>query len=168
VVFSIDEKSQIQALDRTQPGLPLKKGRCGTMTHDYKRYGTTALFAARGCHWQGDWSVHVATPASGTAQIPAPHRMTLLPTCPRMAPCSPQSSTLRVGSADGHRPRLTATARDALRAPGRDEETGRRQPNKETWLAMGEDERPGVGPFLMSSGGQFRMALDTADTGGRA
>ena len=46
VVFAIDEKSQIQALDRTQPGLPLKKGRAGTMTHDYKRYGTTTLFAA--------------------------------------------------------------------------------------------------------------------------
>lgn len=46
VVFSTDEKSQIQALDRTQPGLPLKKGRAGTMTHDYKRYGTTTLFAA--------------------------------------------------------------------------------------------------------------------------
>jgi transposase len=46
VVFSVDEKSQIQALDRTQPGLPLKKGRAGTMTHDYKRHGTTTLFAA--------------------------------------------------------------------------------------------------------------------------
>lgn len=46
VVFSVDEKSQIQALDRTQPGLPLKKGRAGTMTHDYKRNGTTTLFAA--------------------------------------------------------------------------------------------------------------------------
>ena len=46
VVLSIDEKSQIQALDRTQPGLPLKRGRCGTMTHDYKRHGTTTLFAA--------------------------------------------------------------------------------------------------------------------------
>lgn len=46
VVVSIDEKSQIQALDRTQPGLPLKPGRCGTMTHDYKRNGTTTLFAA--------------------------------------------------------------------------------------------------------------------------
>ena len=46
VVFSIDQKSQIQALDRTQPGLPLKKGRAGTMTHDYKRHGTTTLFAA--------------------------------------------------------------------------------------------------------------------------
>jgi transposase len=46
VVFSCDEKSQIQALDRTQPGLPLKKGRCGTITHDYKRNGTTSLFAA--------------------------------------------------------------------------------------------------------------------------
>ena len=46
VVLSIDEKSQIQALDRTQPGLPMKKGRAGTMTHDYKRHGTTTLFAA--------------------------------------------------------------------------------------------------------------------------
>jgi transposase len=46
VVLSIDEKSQIQALDRTQPGLSLKPGRCGTMTHDYKRHGTTTLFAA--------------------------------------------------------------------------------------------------------------------------
>jgi transposase len=46
LVFSCDEKSQIQALDRTQPGLPLKKGRCQTMTHDYKRNGTTSLFAA--------------------------------------------------------------------------------------------------------------------------
>jgi len=46
IVVSIDEKSQIQALDRTQPGLPLKPGRCGTMTHDYKRNGTTTLFAA--------------------------------------------------------------------------------------------------------------------------
>lgn len=46
LVFSVDEKTQIQALDRTQPSLPLKKGRCGTMTHDYKRNGTTTLFAA--------------------------------------------------------------------------------------------------------------------------
>ena len=46
MVLCIDEKSQIQALDRTQPGLPIKKGRCGTMTHDYKRNGTTTLFAA--------------------------------------------------------------------------------------------------------------------------
>jgi transposase len=45
VVLSVDEKSQIQALDRTQPGLPMKKGRLGTMTHDYKRHGTTTLFA---------------------------------------------------------------------------------------------------------------------------
>ena len=45
-MFSVDEKSQIQALDRTQPGLPIKKGRCGTMTHDYKRHGTTTLFTA--------------------------------------------------------------------------------------------------------------------------
>ena len=46
VVLSVDEKSQIQALDRTQPGLPMKKGRAGTMTHDYRRNGTTTLFAA--------------------------------------------------------------------------------------------------------------------------
>jgi transposase len=46
VVWSVDEKSQIQALDRAQPGLPIKKGRSGTMTHDYKRNGTTTLFAA--------------------------------------------------------------------------------------------------------------------------
>src|SRR5712672_469613 len=46
MVLCVDEKSQIQALNRTQPGLPLKKGRCGTVTHDYKRNGTTTLFAA--------------------------------------------------------------------------------------------------------------------------
>ncbi|MGH8142496.1 MAG: IS630 family transposase [Steroidobacteraceae bacterium] len=46
VVLSLDEKTQIQALDRTQPGLPLKRGKCATMTHDYKRNGTTTLFAA--------------------------------------------------------------------------------------------------------------------------
>ncbi|MBU0482527.1 MAG: IS630 family transposase [Proteobacteria bacterium] len=46
IVLSCDEKSQIQALDRTQPSLPIKKGRCGTMTHDYRRNGTTSLFAA--------------------------------------------------------------------------------------------------------------------------
>ena len=46
IVLSVDEKSQIQAFDRTQPGLPMKRGRCGTMTHDYKRHSTTTLFAA--------------------------------------------------------------------------------------------------------------------------
>ena len=46
VVICVDEKSQIQALDRTQPGLPMKRGRCGTRTHDYKRHGTTSLFVA--------------------------------------------------------------------------------------------------------------------------
>jgi transposase len=46
IVLCVDEKSQIQALQRTQPGLPMKKGRCGTMTHDYKRHGITTLFAA--------------------------------------------------------------------------------------------------------------------------
>jgi transposase len=46
IVLSVDEKSQIQALERTQPGLPMKEGQCGTMTHDYERHGTTTLFAA--------------------------------------------------------------------------------------------------------------------------
>ena len=50
IVFSVDEKSQIQALDRSQPGLPLKPGKAGTMTHDYKRNGTTTLFAALNVH----------------------------------------------------------------------------------------------------------------------
>jgi transposase len=49
VVLSVDEKPQIQALDRTQPGLPMKEGRPATMTHDYERNGTTTLFAAQGC-----------------------------------------------------------------------------------------------------------------------
>jgi hypothetical protein len=46
IVLSVDEKPQTQALDRTQPGLPVKKGRCATMTHDDERHGTTTLFAA--------------------------------------------------------------------------------------------------------------------------
>jgi hypothetical protein len=50
VVLCMDEKSQIQALDRTQPSLPIKKGRAGTMTHDYKRHGTTTLFAVGSCN----------------------------------------------------------------------------------------------------------------------
>jgi len=54
VVLSIDEKSQIQALDRTQPGLPIKPGRCQTMTHDYKRHGTTTLLAGSACSTHGD------------------------------------------------------------------------------------------------------------------
>ena len=60
LVLSVDEKSQIQALDRTQPGLPIKKGRAGTMTHDYKRNGVTTLFAAL-----------VAAKAKGVTQMQA-------------------------------------------------------------------------------------------------
>ena len=65
VILSVDEKSQIQALDRTQPGLPMKKGRAGTMTHDYKRHGTTTLFAALNI-LDGSviGSLHAASPAS--------------------------------------------------------------------------------------------------------
>ena len=74
-VFSFDEKSQIQALDRTQSGLPMKKGRCETMTHDYKRHGTTTLSAgvppeliiANEClHGEGAPHCQGTTPVFGT------------------------------------------------------------------------------------------------------
>jgi len=52
LVLCVDDKSQVQALDRSRPGLPMKKGRCGTMTHDYKRNGTTCLFAPRSMCWR--------------------------------------------------------------------------------------------------------------------
>ena len=73
MVICVDEKSQIQALDRTQPGLPLKKGRCGTMTHDYKRNGTTTLFAALEV-LQGRviGQCLCAPSASGVLEVPAP------------------------------------------------------------------------------------------------
>ena len=64
VVLSIDEKSQIQALDRTQPGLPLKPGRCGTMTHDYKRHGTHHTIRGAECAgWHRDRPLYAAPPA---------------------------------------------------------------------------------------------------------
>ena len=66
LVLSVDEKSQIQALDRTQPGLPLKPGKAGTMTHDYKRHGPTTLFAAlNALDGTGRRPVHGAPPPSG-------------------------------------------------------------------------------------------------------
>jgi transposase len=80
IVFSVDEKSQIQALDRTQPSLPMKKGRKGTMTHDYKRHGTTTLFAAlntltgevlsqcRPRHTNEDWLAFLRLIARSTPQ----------------------------------------------------------------------------------------------------
>ena len=75
VVLSVDEKSQIQALDRTQPGLPMKKGRAGTMTYDYKQHGTTTLFAAAQCAGRyGHRTEHAAPPPSGVHPLPQPHR----------------------------------------------------------------------------------------------
>ena len=72
IVLCVDEKSQIQALDRTQPGLPIKKGRCGTMTHDYKRNGTTTLFAAlETLEGKVVGECHAETSASGVSEIPA-------------------------------------------------------------------------------------------------
>ena len=61
LVFCCDEKSQVQALDRTQPGLPMKKGRASTFTHDYVRHGTTTLFAALQCR---RWHRHRAVPGA--------------------------------------------------------------------------------------------------------
>ncbi len=70
VVLAFDEKSRIQALDRAQPGLPFKKGRRGTMTHDYKRHGTTDLVrGAGGGHREGDPRVHAAPPAPGVPPL---------------------------------------------------------------------------------------------------
>lgn len=65
LVLCVDEKSQIQALDRTQPGLPLKKGRCGTVTHDYKRNGTTRLLLLSMC-WKAP-SLDRVIPDIGTS-----------------------------------------------------------------------------------------------------
>jgi hypothetical protein len=73
IVLSVDEKSQIQALDRTQPGLPMKKGRLGTMTHDYKRHGTTTLFAARCPRRQGHWPMYAAPSSLGVHPLPERH-----------------------------------------------------------------------------------------------
>jgi len=74
VVLSMDEKSQIQALDRTQPGLPLKKGRAGTMTHDYKRRDHHALRRAQRARRIGDRPLHAAPPPSGVHPFPEPGR----------------------------------------------------------------------------------------------
>ena len=74
VVLSVDEKSQIQALDRTQPGLPMKRGRAGTMTHDYKRHGTTTLFAASTCSTAPSSAAHAAPSASGVHTLPQRRR----------------------------------------------------------------------------------------------
>src|SRR3954469_1794489 len=75
VVLSIDEKSQIQALDRTQPGLPMKKGRCGTMTHDYKRKWHHDIVCGPQCaERHGDRPLHAAPPPSGVHPLSQCHR----------------------------------------------------------------------------------------------
>jgi len=63
LVLCVDEKSQIQALESTQPALPMKKGRCATMTHDYKRNGTTALFGPQPAGRQSYWRLYAPAPA---------------------------------------------------------------------------------------------------------
>lgn len=75
LVLSVDEKSQIQALDRTQPGLPLKPGWCGTRAHDYKRNGTTTLFAAL-CTVTGHiiMRMHASASTSGMVSFPKENR----------------------------------------------------------------------------------------------
>src|SRR5579863_4957121 len=75
IVLCVDEKSRIQALNRTQPGLPLKKGRCGTMTHDYKRNGTTTLFAApRSAAGESHRRFSQTAPASGVSAVSPAYR----------------------------------------------------------------------------------------------
>ena len=75
LVLCCDEKSQVQALDRTQPGLPLKKGRAATMTHDYKRHGTPPLVCrAQHARWFGHLALHAPPPAHRVAGLPAPNR----------------------------------------------------------------------------------------------
>lgn len=70
VVFSVDEKSSIQALDRTQPGLPMKPGRAGTFTHDYKRHGTSTLFAALNFfYWRSNWRVQETLSSPGVSLV---------------------------------------------------------------------------------------------------
>jgi hypothetical protein len=69
VVLSVDEKSQIQALDRSQPGLPMKKGRAGTMTHDYKRHGATTLFGHERPRRNRDRPQHAAPSTPGVHSL---------------------------------------------------------------------------------------------------
>ena len=103
---------QIQALDRTQPGLPMKKGRAGTMTHDYKRNGTTTLFAAlERARRHGHRPVHAASPASGVH--PLPQRASSA-TCPagkldprRSSTTTPPTSTPRSAPGSQRHPRWT-------------------------------------------------------------
>ena len=90
IVLCVDEKSQIQALDRTQPSLPMKPGRAGTMTHDYKRHGTTTLFAALSMlDGSGDRPVPAASPPPGVLEVPAHARSRVS----RRARPAPDSST---------------------------------------------------------------------------
>jgi len=74
LVLCCDEKSQVQALDRTQPGLPLKKGRAETITHDYKRNGTTTLFAALNILTTGHWPMPAASYPRRVAEVPEEDR----------------------------------------------------------------------------------------------
>ena len=93
LVLAVDEKSQIQALDRTQPGLPMKKGRCGTMTHDYKRNGTTTLFAALNTL---DWHGHRPTACSaiGIASFSASCKTIDATDASRISTCISSSTTM--------------------------------------------------------------------------
>ena len=117
VVLSVDEKSQIQALDRTQPGLPMKKGHAGTMTHDYKRHGTTTLFAATPCSTEPSSAATCSaigirsSPAFSTpssARFRPARRSTLSSTTTRptsIPPCVNGWRVIRAGLSTSPRPR---------------------------------------------------------------
>jgi transposase len=107
IVLSVDEKSQIQALDRTQPGLPIKKGRAGTMTHDYKRHGTTTLLA----QCRRDFVLQADAAAAQTRRVPLDCRSSgRHQPLPRRNQC--RSQTLRVDRSPRSRHRRRPT-RDA-------------------------------------------------------
>jgi transposase len=139
VVLSVDEKSQIQALDRTQPGLPIKPGRLGTMTHDYKRHGTTTLFAALNIlegtligrcmarHRHQEFirflnAIEAAVPAGKVVHVILDNYGTT--STPRSAPGSP---AIRVSSSTSRRPRArgsTPSRPSSPSSPGGDSGAG--------------------------------------------
>jgi len=130
VVLSIDEKSQIQALDRTQPGLPLKRGRCGTMTHDYIRNGTTTLFAALDVA-AGKSSVVACSDtgirSSSASSTPSRHRCQPERRCTPSSTIMPSTSTprsssglvgIRTGPSTSRRPRHPGSTPLKASSPG--------------------------------------------------
>jgi hypothetical protein len=129
VVLSLDEKSQIQGLDRTQPGLPLKPGRCQTMTHDYKRHGTTTLFAALSvldgtvigrCMQRHRHSEFIRFLNAVEREVPAGKLIhTVLDNCAthKHPKCWPGCRAIRAGPFTSRRPRPPGSTRSRTSSP---------------------------------------------------